>query len=168
MVQRSARPRSWACLRAVSIFASSSLDEYELARICGEGAPIDGFGIGTRMIVSEDAPFLDCAYKLQEYAGIPRFKKSEGKVTLPLIYLLRDAEPAEQEALRSILNADTMSDDDLEYTLKLMEKHGSVDEALRYAQSLADDAKAALAVFPDSPHRQALAALADYVVQREK
>ena len=67
----------------IGIFASSSLDEYELARICGEGAPIDGFGIGTRMIVSEDAPFLDCAYKLQEYAGIPRFKKSEGKVTLP-------------------------------------------------------------------------------------
>lgn len=67
----------------IGIFASSSLDEYELERICGAGAPIDGFGIGTRMIVSEDAPYLDCAYKLQEYAGIPRYKKSEGKVTLP-------------------------------------------------------------------------------------
>jgi nicotinate phosphoribosyltransferase len=48
-----------------------------------DNAPIDGFGIGTRMIVSEDAPFLDCAYKLQEYAGVPRYKRSEGKVTLP-------------------------------------------------------------------------------------
>ena len=67
----------------IGIFASSSLDEYALAGISGGGAPIDGFGIGTKMIVSEDAPYLDCAYKLQEYAGIPRCKKSEGKVTLP-------------------------------------------------------------------------------------
>jgi len=67
----------------IRIFASSSLDEYALDRICRAGAPIDGFGIGTKMIVSDDAPFLDCAYKLQEYAGVPRYKKSEGKVTLP-------------------------------------------------------------------------------------
>lgn len=67
----------------IRIFASSSLDEYALDKIYREGAPIDGFGIGTKMIVSEDAPFLDCAYKLQEYAGKARYKRSEGKVTLP-------------------------------------------------------------------------------------
>jgi geranylgeranyl pyrophosphate synthase len=49
-----------------------------------------------------------------------------------------------------------------------MAKHGAVDESLRYAQTLSDEAKTALAVFPDSPPRQALLALADYVVQREK
>jgi nicotinate phosphoribosyltransferase len=45
--------------------------------------PIDGFGIGVNLDASIDAPSLDCAYKLQEYAGKPRRKLSEGKVTWP-------------------------------------------------------------------------------------
>ena len=47
------------------------------------GAPIDGFGIGTSLTTSSDAPALDCAYKLQEYAGLPRRKRSDGKATWP-------------------------------------------------------------------------------------
>jgi len=67
----------------IRIFASGNLDEYELHRILQGGAPIDGFGIGTRMNTSSDAPYLDCAYKLQEYAGEPRRKRSLGKQTWP-------------------------------------------------------------------------------------
>ena len=67
----------------IGIFVSSGLDEHELQRLLASGAPIDGFGIGTKMLVSADAPYLDCAYKLQEYANIPRYKHSEGKITLP-------------------------------------------------------------------------------------
>ena len=48
-----------------------------------EKAPIDGFGIGVNLAASVDAPSLDCAYKLQEYAGTPRRKLSEGKATWP-------------------------------------------------------------------------------------
>jgi nicotinate phosphoribosyltransferase len=51
--------------------------------LLGEGAPIDGFGVGTRLDTSADVPYLDCAYKLQEYAGQPRRKRSEGKATWP-------------------------------------------------------------------------------------
>ena len=70
-------------LGGVKIFASGNLDEYEIARLIAAGAPIDGFGVGTRMNVSADQPYLDCAYKLQEYAGRPRRKRSEGKATWP-------------------------------------------------------------------------------------
>lgn len=70
-------------LENVNIFASGDLDEYSLKTIIGQNAPIDGFGIGTRMVASEDKPYLNCVYKLQEYAGIARLKKSEGKQTLP-------------------------------------------------------------------------------------
>ncbi len=69
--------------RAVTIFASGNLDEYRLAELVGARAPIDGFGIGTRMNTSADAPYLDCAYKLEEYDGRPRRKRSEGKATWP-------------------------------------------------------------------------------------
>ena len=72
-----------ASLDDVKIFSSGNLDEYALQRCHRERAPIDGFGIGTRLDTSADAPYLDCAYKLQEYAGIPRRKRSEGKQTWP-------------------------------------------------------------------------------------
>lgn len=70
-------------LAEVGIFASSSLDETDLARFHAEEIPIDGFGVGTRLTTCADHPYLDCAYKLQEYAGLPRRKRSEGKQTWP-------------------------------------------------------------------------------------
>lgn len=70
-------------LQDVTIFASGGLDEDELMRMMDADAPIDGFGIGTSLTTSSDVPALDCAYKLQEYAGIPRRKRSAGKATWP-------------------------------------------------------------------------------------
>ena len=70
----------WARWR---IFASGGLDEDDLAEMLQAGAPIDGFGIGTSLTTSSDVPALDCAYKLQEYAGLPRRKRSIGKATWP-------------------------------------------------------------------------------------
>lgn len=70
-------------LSHISIFASGGLDEDYIAEIVRAAAPIDGFGIGTSLTTSSDAPALDCAYKLQEYAGLPRRKRSSGKATWP-------------------------------------------------------------------------------------
>jgi nicotinate phosphoribosyltransferase len=70
-------------LSQVNIFASGGLDEDRIAEIIQAGAPIAGFGVGTSLTISTDAPALDCAYKLQEYAGVPRRKRSAGKATWP-------------------------------------------------------------------------------------
>jgi nicotinate phosphoribosyltransferase len=70
-------------LSEVNIFVSGSLDEYVVADLVASGAPINGFGVGTRMNTSADRPYLDCVYKMQEYAGRPRRKRSEGKETWP-------------------------------------------------------------------------------------
>jgi len=70
-------------LRHVEIFASGGLDEHEVDRLVRAGAPIDGFGVGTRMGVSADAPSLDMVYKLTEYDGRGRVKLSPGKELLP-------------------------------------------------------------------------------------
>lgn len=81
---KESRRRLDACgLDTVSIFASSSLDEDAIADLVQAGAPIDGFGVGTRMGVSQDAPSLDIAYKLVAYAGKGRLKTSTGKPVLP-------------------------------------------------------------------------------------
>jgi nicotinate phosphoribosyltransferase len=70
-------------LTDVTIFASGGLDEDQLAALVAADAPIDGFGIGTSLTTSSDAPALDCAYKLEQYAGKPRRKLSPGKATWP-------------------------------------------------------------------------------------
>lgn len=72
-----------AGLHHVEIFASSSLDEYEIAELVRQETPINGYGVGTRMSVSSDAPTLDCAYKLVSYGGLGRMKLSAGKTSLP-------------------------------------------------------------------------------------
>jgi nicotinate phosphoribosyltransferase len=70
-------------LRDTRIVASSGLDEHAIAALVTAAAPIDRFAPGTRVVTSADAPYLDCAYKLVEYAGRPRLKRSEGKGTWP-------------------------------------------------------------------------------------
>ena len=70
-------------LAGVKIFGSGGIDEAELVHFRESGAPIDGFGIGTSLTTSIDLPALDCAYKLQEYDGLPRRKHSFAKATWP-------------------------------------------------------------------------------------
>jgi len=70
-------------LKDTGIFVSGGIDEETLVTFSRQSAPIDGVGIGTDLVTSFDAPALDCAYKLQEYAGLPRRKRSTGKATWP-------------------------------------------------------------------------------------
>jgi len=72
-----------AGLGHVTIFASSSLDEYQIQDLVNAGAPIDVFGVGTKLAVMEDASHLDMAYKLVEYGGKGRLKLSAKKVLYP-------------------------------------------------------------------------------------
>jgi nicotinate phosphoribosyltransferase len=100
-----------AGLPEVRIFVSGGLDEIEVDRLVRSGAPIDAFGVGTRVGVSADAPSLDSAYKLVEYDGRPMMKLSSQKSTSPgrkqvfrgpdgdTIGLRDEALPAESEPL---------------------------------------------------------------------
>jgi nicotinate phosphoribosyltransferase len=72
-----------AGLQKVKIFASSGLDEYKIQELVKSGAPIDAFGVGTKLAVMADAPELDMAYKLVEYAGKGRLKLSPNKLLYP-------------------------------------------------------------------------------------
>lgn len=72
-----------AGLPKARIMASGGLDEDAIADLVERRAPIDSYAVGTRMGVSADAPSLDSAYKLVEYAGHAKMKLSSGKCTLP-------------------------------------------------------------------------------------
>jgi nicotinate phosphoribosyltransferase len=74
-------------LMHVKIFASGDLDEYKIEKLIEKGAPIDAFGVGTRMSTSSDRPYVDVVYKLagkeEDAVFVPTMKLSKGKVTLP-------------------------------------------------------------------------------------
>jgi len=70
------------------IVVSGDLDEYRIHELRQQGAPIDAYGVGTRMVTSQDAPALQAVYKLvavEEPGGVRRevAKSSQGKKTLP-------------------------------------------------------------------------------------
>lgn len=67
----------------IKIMASGGLDEYRIAALREAGAPIDGFGVGTAIGAANDAPAIELAYKLTEYAGEPKMKNSSGKTSWP-------------------------------------------------------------------------------------
>jgi nicotinate phosphoribosyltransferase len=72
-----------AGLTDARIVVSGGLDEYAIERLVAAGAPIDVFAVGTKVGTSADAPYLDSAYKLVQYAGRPVMKLSPEKVTAP-------------------------------------------------------------------------------------
>jgi nicotinate phosphoribosyltransferase len=72
-----------AGLPSIEIFVSSELDEQRIAALVDSGAPIDGFGVGTKMAVAADMPHLDMVYKLVAYAGQGRTKLSSRKTIYP-------------------------------------------------------------------------------------
>ena len=87
-------------LRSAKIFASGDLDEYKIAELLAAGAPIDSFGVGTKMGTSADRPYLDGIYKLCETQTPdgkfqPIMKLSKDKNTLPgrkQVYRFTDSE----------------------------------------------------------------------------
>lgn len=69
-------------LKDTMIFASGAFDEFKIQEVLENGGDIDSFGVGTKMGVSADAPYLDMAYKLVKYADRPVLKLSPEKQTL--------------------------------------------------------------------------------------
>ncbi len=83
LAKESRRLLDAAGFKDAKIFVSGGLNEYKIKEILEAGAPVDAWGVGTELVVSADMPYLDCAYKLVEVGGMPKMKKSMGKVTLP-------------------------------------------------------------------------------------
>ncbi len=109
-------------------------------------------------------------YKAEEGALGKKLGKDleEGKVTLPLIYLLRSATPAERDLVQEILGGDGVDGKGLQSVLNLFRRYEAVNESFERAQKLVEDAKAELDVFPDCQERERLCSLANFALQREK
>ena len=139
-----------AGLTQVTIVASSGLDEYKIAALLDDNAPIDAFGVGTQMGVSADAPVIDLSYKLVEYAGTPRVKHSPGKINLPCGKQLYRCRDDQGRYVGDIIALRDEAVDLGEPLLRPLVRGGTLNAA---EMALADDAREraadALAHFPD-------------------
>lgn len=92
---------------------------------------------------------------------------SEGKITLPLLHLLRTASAGERSVIETVIREGQASPSQLQDILDLMQTYGSTVYALDVARRHIAVAQHSLDGFEPSRHRQALSAVAEYVVSRD-
>lgn len=92
----------------------------------------------------------------------------EGKMTLPLIHLLRQDEEAGAAIIREVITTRNATEEQWRRLMRVLQEHRSIDYANRLAVEYAERAKKPLHVFPPSAERDALLALPDYVLSRDR
>ncbi len=132
----------------------------------GENA-LARFGMKTGIAFQMADDILDYMADEAEFGKRLGNDLKEGKITLPLIYLLKTAARTEAEEVKGIIK-DGFKKGALKRMLKLFMKYDAIEFSLRKAQDLIADAKNELANFPDSPAKEALFTIADYTLLRGK
>lgn len=125
-----------------------------------------GMDLGIAFQFMDDA--LDYVADQAEFGKTKGHDLEEGKVTLPLIHALRQCGEEERERLAEIVELETLSDEDLDYVVGLIERYDGIGYTRLRARELVERAKLKLVVFPDGPVKTALMELSDYAVSRRK
>jgi octaprenyl-diphosphate synthase len=128
---------------------------------------LSDFGMKAGMVFQMADDILDYMAEEGELGKTICKDLEEGKITLPLLHLLREAEEGEASEIKEIIK-DSLSEESLTRIMVLLKKYRSIEASFDVAKSLIDEAKAKLSVFPDTPHREALLAVADYSLYRGK
>lgn len=92
----------------------------------------------------------------------------EGKITLPLIYLLKEASPQEAERIKSTIKSEKILKSDLAYILNLLNRYKSIEKSHEKARNILQEAKRELDIFKDTAEKSALLTISDYALNREK
>ena len=126
-----------------------------------------GFGLNLGMAFQIADDLLD--YKAAEDKLGKSLGKdlAEGKITLPVIYLLREADQSEYSKVSKIIASDTLEESDLDYIMGLFNKYNTLESSLTRAKEIMEEAKTMLNDFPPSRAKECLLAIADYALYRE-
>jgi octaprenyl-diphosphate synthase len=137
-----------------------------ITREQGEALQEYGFNLGVAFQVVDDLlDFTGDASALGKPIGADL---REGKMTLPLIHLLAQDEDAGERIVREIIASRTTTEEQWRELLATLKAHRSIDYAYRRAVEYAERAKKPLHIFPPSSERDALLALPDYVLSRDR
>ena len=125
-----------------------------------------GFNLGiTFQLVDDLLDFTGDAQALGKPIGADL---REGKMTLPLIHLLSQDEEVGEAIVRDIIASRSTTEEQWTELMRILEEHRSIDYAYRRAVDYAERAKKPLSVFPPSSERDALLALPDFVLSRDR
>jgi octaprenyl-diphosphate synthase len=125
-----------------------------------------GFNLGIAFQLTDDA--LDYSATVEEFGKEIGQDLSEGKITLPLVYALREASTREKSRVVDILRNDGFREEEFEFIMDVVEKYKGVQQTKKLAMEFADKAKYAISSFPDNECKESLDSLADYVAERKK
>lgn len=136
------------------------------ARPKGEQAALDSYGrnLGIAFQLVDDA--LDYSGKQALMGKSVGDDFREGKITLPVVLSYRRGSQEERNFWKRTLEDGNQTADDLVYAQKLVERHNAIADTVERARHYGDIARDALAIFPDSAHKAALAEAVDFCVAR--
>ena len=92
----------------------------------------------------------------------------EGKVTLPLIFAVRNATDIERDEVMAILRQKELSSKDIEMLTEFAKSHGGIEYAKKVMERLRTEGYEALASFGENPVVTSLKAILDYTIDRTK
>lgn len=124
------------------------------------------FGMKTGIVFQLIDDILDYVARQEDLGKKLGKDLEEGKITMPLIYLLKVASDSEKEEIKKIITEDTTKA--MESITRLFLKYNAIEESLNIAKGLIEEAKSELDIFPSSPEKEAMLYMADYAMLRDK
>jgi len=131
-----------------------------------------GLLVGAAFQISDD--ILDFEANEEELGKSLGKDLDEGKITLPLIYLLETAKPQEKQEITNLIisnrnhTSSKFIEKDLKKILQLFAKYNIIEKSIHKAKDIVQDARNELSIFPDSPQKEALLVMTDYCLERKK
>jgi octaprenyl-diphosphate synthase len=125
-----------------------------------------GMDLGIAFQLMDDT--LDYTASEEQFGKEIGHDLEEGKITLPLIHTLRNCTDEERDTVAAVVEKDELAPGDFEAVFTLVHRYGGIQYTTRVAEEHVARCKSYLDVFPDSPAKQALVELADYVVTRKQ
>ncbi len=148
-----------ACSQLGGVLGSAGEEKEELLRLYG-------LNVGLAFQLVDDVlDFISDEGTLGKPVGSDL---KEGKLTLPLIYLMRDGESRHRELVRNALHEGNLDASACDEIIKLVREYGTADRALEKAHDYARKARACLSNFPACKSRDALMSIPDYIVERDR
>ena len=124
-----------------------------------------GFNLGMAFQMADD--LLDYTLDSKKLGKMVGADLREGKLTLPVVVALREAEPDDRNVMKAIVQNPDFSETDFKRLIDLLIKYKGIDYTQQAAAGHIARAKKALGVFEDSDTKQTLLDIADYALVRE-
>lgn len=123
-----------------------------------------GYNLGIAFQIADD--LFDYTLQTSDFGKEVGADLREGKLTLPVIYALKQARSADRDLMIKIIQDVDFATEDFKILVDLLEKHGGIDYTRKTAAAYIKTAKAALSVFEPSPTKETLLDIADYALAR--